>query len=168
VQLLQELGHPQVSTFAQKLLARVEELVAPLAWLEQSLADWRKELDADTETFIGWAWLHRQTLAVDVAQDFPASLQPVAQAFWEILSLFHRSSSLAESFHSWLRPYLQIHRGMPQWLTPLLQLLWNHHTFQRGKRAGQSPLQLAGVAEAPSLSAVLDWLLCPAPVQAVA
>ncbi|MBE7470763.1 MAG: hypothetical protein HS114_16635 [Anaerolineales bacterium] len=57
----------------------------------------------------------------------------------ETLGLFHRSSSLAESLHSWLRPHLQTHRGMPQWLLPLLQLFWNHHQFERGKRSGSSP-----------------------------
>jgi hypothetical protein len=33
----------------------------------------------------------------------------------------------------------------------LLQLFWNHHTFERGKRAGSSPLELAEV---------LDQLFC--------
>ena len=84
-----------------------------------------------------------------------------AAAIWEALALFHRSSSLAESLHSWLRPYLQIHRGMPKWLLPLLQLFWNHRTFQRGKRAGHSPLKLAGVTNAPSLAEVLAQLFCP-------
>jgi len=50
---------------------------------------------------------------------------------------------------------------MPKWLLPLLQLFWNHHKFERGKRAGSSPLKLAGVADAPSLAAVLDQLFCP-------
>ncbi|MCI0425948.1 MAG: hypothetical protein L0Z47_08870, partial [Actinobacteria bacterium] len=72
---------------------------------------------------------------------------------------FHRSSSLAEALHSWLRPYLSIHRGMPDWLLPLLQLFWNHHVFPRGKRAGQSPLQWAGVEDAPALASVFKNLL---------
>ena len=82
---------------------------------------------------------------------------------WDILGLFHRSSSLAESLHSWLRPYLQMHRGMPKWLLPLLQLFWNHHQFERGKRAGSSPVELAGVADAPSLADVLGSLFRPSP-----
>jgi len=48
---------------------------------------------------------------------------------------------------------------MPQWLFPLLTLLWNHHTFQRGKRAGKSPLELAGVDAVPALSDVLSQVL---------
>ncbi len=74
------------------------------------------------------------------------------------LALFHRSSSLAEALHSWLRPYLELHRGAPQWLLPLLQLFWNHHPFERGKRKGHSPLELAGVKDAPSLADVFDQL----------
>lgn len=96
---------------------------------------------------------------LDLDTDFPDPLRPVGQAVWQTLALFHRSSSLAESLHSWVRPYLQIHRGMPQWLLPLLQLFWNHHIFERGKRAGHSPLELAGVEEVPTLAELLDRLL---------
>ncbi len=159
--LLQELGVQEVSSFAQKLLEHLEELVAPLAWLEQSLSSWQAALDAETASFIGWAYLHRQALALDIEKDFPPALRPAAQAFWETMALFHRSSSLAESLHSWLRPYLQIHRGMPGWLLPLLQWFWNHHPFQRGKRAGQSPIQLAGIGEALPLAEALEQLLWP-------
>lgn len=159
--LLQELGAKEVAAFAQKLREHLEELVAPLAWLEQSLSVWHAGLDAETASFIGWAYLHRQTLALDMEKDFPPALQPAARAFGEALALFHRSSSLAESLHSWLRPYLQIHRGMPRWLLPLLQWLWNHHRFQRGKRAGQSPLELAGAGEALPLAEALEQLLRP-------
>jgi hypothetical protein len=100
-------------------------------------------------------------LNLNLDTDLSEELGTVVRSVWDTLSLFHRSSSLAESLHSWLRPYLQIHRGMPVWLLPLLQLFWNHHTFQRGKRAGSSPLELAGVQDAPSLAAVLDQLFYP-------
>jgi hypothetical protein len=69
---------------------------------------------------------------LDMDTDVPERLRSVVRAAWDTLGLFHRSSSLAESLHSWLRPYLQIHRGMPGWLLPLLQLFWNHHMFERG------------------------------------
>ena len=55
-------------------------------------------------------------------------------------------------------PYLQMHRGAPQWLLPLLQLVWHHHRFSRGKRAGHTPLQLAGVTAAPTLAQALNQL----------
>jgi hypothetical protein len=79
--------------------------------------------------------------------------------FGETLDLFHRSSSLAESLHSWLRPHFVVHRGMPNWLLPLLQLFWNHHSFQRGKRQGKSPLAWAGFDDAPSLAELINLLL---------
>ena len=161
-ELLTSLNIPEVSDFAQrKVLDHLEELLAPLEWLEQTLAPWRKNLDPQTEASIVWAWKNRQILGLEAAQDLPESLQAVVSAFWETLELFHRSSSLAESLHSWLRPYLQVHRGMPNWLLPLLQLFWNHHTFQRGKRRGESPLALAGIEKAPSLAEALDMLLNP-------
>lgn len=161
VELLKELNHPDITAFANDLQEKIPELIAPLEWLEQQLASVRRDLDVGTEAFIVWAWQHRQDLSLNIDTDFPEDLRPIAYAVWEALSLFHRSSSLAESLHSWLRPYLQIHRGMPKWLLPLLQLFWNHHQFERGKRAGSSPLKLAGVENTPSLAAVLDRLFCP-------
>jgi hypothetical protein len=159
ISLLKELADPDLTAFADELQQKLPELLAPLDWLEQQLTPILQSLDADTQAFVLWVWQHRQALQVDFATDLPEPLRPVMQAVAETLGLFHRSSSLAESLHSWLRPYLQIHRGMPQWLLPLLQLFWNHHTFERGKRAGSSPLELAGVEEVPSLAEVLDQLL---------
>ena len=161
VELLKELNHPDITALADDLQEKTPELIAPLEWLEQQLASVRQDLDVDTETFLIWAWRHRQDLSLNIDTDFPEHLRPIAYAVWDALSLFHRSSSLAESLHSWLRPYLQIHRGMPKWLLPLLQLFWNHHEFERGKRVGSSPLKLAGVEDAPSLAEVLDQLFRP-------
>lgn len=161
-ELLISLNIPEVTTFAQKqVLNHLDEFLAPLEWLEQTLAPWREDLDLKTESLIVWAWKHRRVLSLEAGQDFPEHLQAVLRAFWETLELFHRSSSLAESLHSWLRPYLQVHRGMPSWLLPLLQLFWNHHTFQRGKRRGKSPLALAGIENVPPLAEALGMLLKP-------
>jgi len=156
--LLKELNHPEITAFADGLQEKLPELLAPLEWLEQQLSPVLKNPDADTQAFVIWAWQHRQALNLNVATDISEELRPVVRTVGDILGLFHRSSSLAESLHSWLRPYLQIHRGMPKWLLPLLQLFWNHHKFERGKRAGSSPLELAGVKDAPSLKRVLDQL----------
>jgi len=159
VELLTSLRQASVQPFAEQLLAKLDELVAPLEWLEHTLAPWRAQVDPQTEAFIVWAWQHRQALALSADQVLPAPLQPVVAAYWEVLSLFHRSSSLAESLHSWLRPYLQVHRGMPAWLLPLLQLVWNHHAFQRGKRRGKSPMEWAGLEQVPTLSILFDRLI---------
>ncbi len=161
VALLQALPQPDITAFAADLQQKLPELTAPLAWLEQQLAPVLAGLAAETEAFLFWAWQHRQALNLNLATDIPEPLRPVMQAIGASLELFHRSSSLAESLHSWLRPYLQIHRGMPKWLLPLLQLYWNHHRFERGKRAGSSPLELAGVENAPSLAEMLGQLFCP-------
>jgi hypothetical protein len=157
-ELLKEMNHANITAFANDLQEKIPELLAPLEWLEQQLTPVFENLDADTQTLIIWAWQHRRALNLDINTDISERLRSVVRTVWDILGLFHRSSSLAESLHSWLRPHLQIHRGMPKWLLPLLQLFWNHHEFERGKRAGSSPLELAGVKDAPSLKSVLDQL----------
>ncbi|MGB9872965.1 MAG: hypothetical protein ACPLYD_15075 [Anaerolineae bacterium] len=162
VELLRELEHPEITAFADDLEKKIPQLLAPLEWLEQQLQPVLQRVDAATQAFLLWAWEHHQSLGLNLATDIPEELQAVAKAAWDILSMFHRSSSLAESLHSWLRPYLQIHRGMTRWLLPLLQLFWNHHEFERGKRAGHTPLELAGVENAPSLTEVLSLLVSPA------
>lgn len=158
-ELLKSLDVIKAHSFARwQISAYLEELIAPLVWLEQTLVPYRANLDPSTEAFIVWAWRHRRALQIDVddLDDVPAD---VARAFWAALELFHRASSLAESLHSWLRPHLRAHKGMPDWLLPLLQLFWNHHTFQRGKRKGKSPLELAGVEQPRSWAEVLDLLV---------
>ena len=159
--LLKELAHPDITAFAEDIQDKLPDLLAPLQWLEQRLSPLLNSLSPDSQTFVIWAGQHRHALNLDLETDIPPALRPVMQAVTDTLALFHRSSSLAESLHSWLRPYLQIHRGMPQWLLPLLQLFWNHHTFQRGKRAGSSPLELAGLEDVPSLAELLVRLLDP-------
>ena len=158
VDLLRTLNNPTIQAFTGPLLEKLDDLVAPLEWLEQAVSPWRERLAPDDEALIIWTWQHRKELGLSADQVLSPQDQVVVLAFWEALSLFHRSSSLAESLHSWLRPYLQVHRCMPDWLLPLLQLLWNHHPFQRGKRQGKSPMALAGFEDAPTLSALFDRL----------
>ena len=105
--LLKSMDEIKVCSFARlKVLGHLEELIAPLAWLEETLAPYRTGLEAETEAFIVWAWQHRHTLNIDVddLSDVPVD---AARAFWSTLELFHRASSLAESLHSWLRPHLR-------------------------------------------------------------
>ena len=152
--LIQSLPGKKIADFAQQLQEHLAELLAPLCWLYETLAPWCQKLPADLEAWILASWRN----GLPKLETIPPHWQRNAAAIWEALALFHRSSSLAESLHSWLRPYLTIHRGMPDWLFPLLQLFWNHHVFARGKRAGNSPLQLAGVNDAPSLASAFDSL----------
>jgi len=158
LELLNSLNNNAIQVFTSHLAEKLDELLAPLEWLEQALAPWREGLDPDLEALIIWAWKYQKELDSSIEQLFPDHQQALATAFWNALSLFHRSSGLAESFHSWLRPYLQIHRGIPAWLLPLLQLLWNHHVFQRGKRQGKSPMAFAGLETVPALPELFDHL----------
>ena len=154
MELLKSLPCKDLSGFISQLQQHIEELLAPLYWLHGTLAVWRRELPSDVEAWILSFWQN----GIQSLDRIPPKWHKTAVAIWDALNLFHRSSSLAESLHSWLRPYLTIHRGMPDWLLSLLQLLWNHHVFSRGKRAGQSPLQLAGVENPPSLASAFEAL----------
>ena len=115
---------------------------------------WYQNLPTDLTAWILASWRNDLPKLATI----PPQCLRNAAAIRDALALFHRSSSLAESLHSWLRPYLAIHRSMPDWLFPLLQLFWNHHVFSRGKRPGYSPLQLAGVENVPSLAGAFDNL----------
>ncbi len=154
IALLQTLPNKGIADFVQQLQNHLDELLAPLRWLHKTLVPWCQNLPPDLLAWILTAWQN----GIQPLKIIPPQWQRTATAIWDALALFHRSSSLAESLHSWLRPYLSIHRGMPDWLLPLLQLFWNHHVFSRGKRAGFSPLQLAGVKDAPSLASAFDAL----------
>lgn len=159
-ELLLSLNLPKVTNFvSQKVLAHLNDLLSPLIWLTKAISPWRDGLDAETAAFIVWSWKHRQSFDFHIENGFPPHLHLAVRGFWETLDLFHRSSSLAESLHSWLRPHLVSHRGMPDWLLPLLQLFWNHHPFQRGKRQGKSPLAWADVENVPTLTELIALLL---------
>jgi hypothetical protein len=161
IKQLEVLADASIQEFTVALTEKLDGLLAPLEWLEQALSFWREGLTSEAEKLIIWAWRNQKALGISFEQVLPAEYQDTVCAFWNALSLFHRSSSLAESFHSWLRPYLQVHRGIPKWLLPLLQLVWNHHIFQRGKRSGTSPMAGAGVEYVPDLSALFDYLVNP-------
>jgi hypothetical protein len=145
ISLLSELGesskNSQVKDYAKDLKKHKEALIGPLEWLEQRLSSYRQELSPEMESIIIWSYKHQQELGLSYAgEGFPEDMRPIVEAYWKAISLFHRSSSLAESFHSFLRPYFDKHRGIPRWLPSLLVYYWNHHEFQRGKRKGKSPL----------------------------
>jgi hypothetical protein len=158
VELFKTLHNADVTAFAEHMLEKLDELVAPLAWLEATLTPLLSQMTAQQQTFLLWAWQNRQTQNFDIERHFPEYLHPLVSMCCTILGSFHRSSSLAESLHSWMRPHLQAHRGMPTWLLPMLQMVWNHHAFQRGKRKGKSPLGWANVPETLPLNQVFDLL----------
>lgn len=159
-QLMGELEDKKAKAFGRLLENNLDGLIAPIIWLNEMMRTFVKQHSRLTLQFIGWAWRNRDQLELCVASEFSASLQPTVCSIFRLLEMFHRTSSLAECFHSWLRPYLTIHRGMPQWLLSLLQLYWNHHLFGRGKRAGFSPVQLAQGQQSQTLQKALARVCC--------
>jgi hypothetical protein len=157
--LMRDLKRDDIAEFADKISNYLDALIAPLAQLEFRLVDVRADLLPDDEALITWLWQHRHELDTLWIGWLPDTLQAVANRFDWALGLFHRASSLAESIHAWIRPYLQVHRGMPRWLAPLLQLFWNHHRFQRGKRSGWTPAELAGIPDSLPLPQLFANLL---------
>jgi hypothetical protein len=74
-------------------------------------------------------------------KDYPGARKKVAELLGSIL----RGSSLVECVKSLLRPYAELRRSLGQPFLDLFTLYRNSHVFQRGKRAGHSPFQLAGI-----------------------
>lgn len=155
VEWMDSLSDPDVRGFAHNLQRLRDQLLAPLQELTRILAPWRAKVDPEWEALILWAYQHRLSAHIQLEQDFPPALWDTVRAFWDALAHLHRASSHVEALHSWLRPFLALHRSRPNWLLALLQGFWNHHTFQRGKRQGHSPLDLAGLEAASSLD---DWI----------
>jgi hypothetical protein len=79
--LLTTLNNETIQTFTTQFADKLEELVAPLEWLEQALAPWEEELDPNLEAFIIWAWKHQKELEITVEQVLPASHQNLVTAF---------------------------------------------------------------------------------------
>ncbi|MCD6506124.1 hypothetical protein J7M22_05805, partial [Candidatus Poribacteria bacterium] len=158
-ELMDEMGDGQIRWYAGRLRRYQEELLRPLRRLHEELSPYREGLDEEWEKLIIWAYVHREELGIKAGEGFPKHLEEVVKGYWRVLDGFHRTTSLVESLNSWLRAHIVVHRGMPGWLAPLLQLYWNHHIFPRGKRRGRSPVQIAGCNEVMRWSEVLDRLV---------
>jgi len=94
----------------------------------------------------------------DFLADNPA-LQPLVQPLHDVLDAACRASSLVENLNGLLKQFLHNRRSFrnPTTLQLYLNLftLWhNMRIYQRGKRQGQSPYQMAGI-QTPSD----DWLV---------
>ena len=54
-----------------------------------------------------------------------------------------KSNSLVECLNGILRRYLRSYKSVPKWFCELFIYFWNHRPFDRGKRKGYSPIDLA-------------------------
>jgi hypothetical protein len=68
LELLNTLNNETVQAFTNQLAEKLDELVAPLEWLEQALAPWRAGLKPDLEAWIIWAWKHQKELEITLAE----------------------------------------------------------------------------------------------------
>ncbi len=134
---------PRVLVFAQQLEPVQQEAESVLG--RQNLA------------LVAWAWQRRKVLGPR-REDLLAGLAEawrqeaaVVMAAWDRAV---RASSLAENWHSLLRPHLAVHRTLSPGCLALLAVWHNHRLFARGAHPGQSPLHLSGVTDAPT-----DWLV---------
>lgn len=95
--------------------------------------------------------LETQRLQELWSASFDQAHRLLGDAFWDvwqqldtILARSWRGSMLAECVNSLLRPILDKRQHTDQGCLDLFRFFHNHRIFQRGKRAGASPAQLAG------------------------
>ena len=105
---------------------------------------------------LAWAWQRRTVLgwtSDDILAAIPADWRAVAQMLLDAWSRAVRASSQVEVWHSLVRPHLAVHRRLSAGMLALLAVYHNHRVFDRGAHRGKNPLQLSGIADAPT-----DWL----------
>jgi hypothetical protein len=148
--LLREVGG-RAAAAAGPLQRHAPGLAAYLDALEQALAGPRARLGAATVTFLAWAWSHQDALALpEPTAAWPAD--PAAAGWvWAALDGAVRGSGMVENLNSVLAFQRATRRGLPATALALAAVYRNHHRFERGKRAGHTPLELVGL---PSP----DWL----------
>jgi hypothetical protein len=115
------------------------------------------EIGADGVALVGWAWQRRAILGPARAQlmaGLAPAWRPAAGRLIQAWEAAVRASSAVETWHSVLRPHLAVHRTLSPGLLALLAVWHNHRVFTAGVRHGRSPLQLSGLADAPT-----DWLV---------
>ena len=150
--LQREIGrlHTQLRLAQTAVLA----FVVPLDQVQQDMV---AVLGTSGLALLAWAWQRRGVLEMDAAQ-LVAALPPAWQAAARVVvhawTTAGRASSAVENWHSILRPHLAVHRTLSPGLLALLAVWHNHRVFQRGVHKGFSPLQLSGMADAPT-----DWLV---------
>jgi hypothetical protein len=113
-------------------------------------------LGPDGLALVAWAWQRRALLGPDqstLLASLPPTWRPAAAVLLHAWDQTTRASSLAETWHSVLRPHLAVHRTLSPGLLALLSLWFNHRVAPRGCHQGTSPLSRAGLA-APA-----DWLV---------
>ena len=131
--------------------------LAFVAGVEQVQQDVGGVMGAPGLALVAWAWQRRGILGPSteaVVAGLPLAWHQAARVLLATWDGAARASSAVEGWHSIVRPHLAVHRTLSAGLLAVLAVWHNHRVFPRGAHADLSPLQLSGMAEAPS-----DWLV---------
>lgn len=180
---LERIDHPRVQKWVKTLRRHQPQLLTSLDWLAASLSDFLPQLarqlphPARQHAFcrtVARHWRLTQaltngharfsTLARQAEADLQhwlarqPHLQPLADRLLALLDAAGRTSSMIENINGLLQQFLHQHRAFRNLDTLQLYLnlftLWhNMRRFERGKRQGQSPWQIAGIDPGSD-----DWL----------
>lgn len=183
LQGMEQIAHRRVQKFVRTLRRHQHQLLTFLDWADRMLIPYRQMLAMhvpnpdEQESFIRIAshtWRLRQALInghpqwKPLAQELEARLEQLiadnptrrdlADYLMHILDASGHTSSLIESINSLLKAFLKNRRSFRnrETLQAYLNLfvLWhNMRVYERGKRAGQSPYQWAGIAPETD-----DWM----------
>ena len=178
-----QIDHPGVKTFLKTLRRHRPHLLTFVAWLNTALIPFKQQVAQHFDQLhqqhlflrtAAQAWRLKQALInghrhfKKLADRIQAQLQalvaddPLAQQFvrqlYQLFDAAGHTSSLIEAINSLLKAFLNDRRAFANADTAQAYLnlfvLWhNMRTFQRGKRQGFSPYQIAGVDLATD-----DWL----------
>lgn len=180
---LEQINHEQVAQWVRSLRRYQSELLTYLDWLDAALTAYRQDLaqvlhtgQAQTQFLrhVARLWRLQQALfsghshlrnatqqaqqALQLALAASPTLTQLAQRLMTLLDGACRTSSLIENINGLLKQFLHNRRSFAntETLQTYLNLftLWhNMRVYQRGKRSGSSPYQMAGIHTASS-----DWL----------
>ncbi|MGB6846879.1 MAG: hypothetical protein WBG05_01575 [Thermoanaerobaculia bacterium] len=179
---MSDIDQPHVRKWVKTLRRHQSQLLTSLDWLEASLQPYREQLvqvlPADQqESFMravarhwrlqqalinGHRFFRRQAQEAEAGlQSFVANDTQRRQMVEKLLGLLDascRTSSMIEGINGLLKQFLHNHQAFrsPETLQLYLNLfvLWhNMRVFERGKRQGKSPYQLAGINPGTD-----DWL----------
>jgi hypothetical protein len=180
---LEQLDHERVAKWIRSLRRYQSELLTYLDWLDAALTAYRQDLaqilhtdQAQTQFIrhVARVWRLQQALfsghshlrnatqqAQQAVQTALADCPDLTQRAQRLISLLDgacRTSSLIENINGLLKQFLHNRRSFAntETLQTYLNLftLWhNMRVYQRGKRSGSSPYQMAGIQTASD-----DWL----------
>jgi hypothetical protein len=176
------IDQPRIQRWVKTLRRHQSQLLTGLDWLATSLQSYRERLartvsndqqDAFVQIVARYWRLqqalingHRsfQQLAQEATMAFESLIansfqyQQMAEELLDLLNAACRTSSMIENINGLLKQFLHNHQAFrsPETLQLYLNLfvLWhNMRIFERGKRQGKSPYQLAGIDPGAN-----DWL----------